>query len=146
MRVAVLIIVMLVACFGLAAQVLNDYRSVVSGNWDALTTWEYWNGSAWVPPSVRPTNSSNIITIRNGHTVIATTNVSIDQAVVVVGATLRVNSGTLTAFNGPLTPDVEVFGTLTLASTGAVTGSATTLWIHGNCDYERNGGNIPLAS
>ena len=72
----------------LSAQSLNDYRSVASGNWDTLATWQYWNGSAWVTPAVRTTSASNSITVRNPH----------------------------------------------------------THWIDGTREYDRNGGNIPLAS
>ena len=28
----------------------GDYRSVASGNWSTLTTWERWNGTAWATP------------------------------------------------------------------------------------------------
>ncbi|MDZ4182717.1 MAG: FlgD immunoglobulin-like domain containing protein, partial [Candidatus Cloacimonadaceae bacterium] len=146
MKKVVILLILTLVSIGLAAQELNDYRSVGNGEWNTMATWEYWNGSAWVTPAVRPTNISNNITIRNGHTVVVTTNVSIDQTIVEVGATLRVNMGTLTAFNGSNVPDVDILGTLMIASTGAVSGATATLWITGTCDYARNGGNLPRAT
>ena len=32
-------------------QSLGDYRSVATGDWKALSSWQYYNGSAWVNPS-----------------------------------------------------------------------------------------------
>lgn len=34
------------------SQVVGDYRSVSSANWTTLSTWQVYNGSAWVTPSV----------------------------------------------------------------------------------------------
>jgi hypothetical protein len=33
------------------AQIAGDYRSAGSGNWDALATWERYNGTSWEPPT-----------------------------------------------------------------------------------------------
>src|SRR5690606_18218950 len=35
----------------LYAQSVNDYRSAGSGNWSTTSTWQRWNGSAWVTPT-----------------------------------------------------------------------------------------------
>ncbi|MCL9807916.1 T9SS sorting signal type C domain-containing protein [Flavobacterium luminosum] len=57
------------------AQSVGDYRSVVSGNWTTLGTWQYYNGSAWVTPSgTNPQGypgqyTTGNVTIASGHTV-----------------------------------------------------------------------------
>ncbi|MFV8342487.1 T9SS sorting signal type C domain-containing protein [Flavobacterium sp. XS2P39] len=33
------------------AQNTGDFRSAASGNWTALTSWQYYNGTTWVTPS-----------------------------------------------------------------------------------------------
>lgn len=146
MRRLMLFLFTMILAAGLAAQELNDFRSVRNGNWDTLSTWQRWDGSAWVTPAARPTDTANNILIRSPHTVTVTINVAADQLIVESGATLKINSGNFTVFNGPNTPDVRVLGTLLVTNTGAVTSSSSTLWMDGVCNFNRNGGNLPLAS
>ena len=140
------IFALMTIALSLTAQALNDYRSVGSGAWNTLSTWEYWNGSAWVTPTVIPTNSSNNILIRAPHIVTVLINVAADQLIVEPGATLTISSGNFTVNNGAPTPDVWVYGTLRITNTGAVTSTSATLWIDGTCEFDRNGGNLPLAT
>jgi hypothetical protein len=146
MKKLLLISVFVIVLAGLLGQTLNDYRSVTSGNWDNVNTWQYWNGTAWATPAARPTSAANTITIQATHTVTITTNVTVDQVLVESGAILAVNSGTMTVNNGTATPDARVFGTLRIASTGLTSSTSNTLWIDGICEYNRNGGNLPVAS
>lgn len=45
-------------CF---SQVTGDFRSVTAGgNWDATSSWQTWNGSAWVAAGSLPTSSNNV--------------------------------------------------------------------------------------
>ncbi len=40
--------------------VLNDYRTIATGNWSAAsvaTTWQRYNGSAWVAATVAPSST-----------------------------------------------------------------------------------------
>jgi hypothetical protein len=64
-----LITVFLLFHIGSFAQLTGDYRTVVSGNWTSIPTWETYNGSAWVPAISLPA-STNDVTIKSGHTVI----------------------------------------------------------------------------
>ncbi len=59
---------------GLWAQTTNDFRSLATGNWNALASWERYNGSAWVAATVLPgaTANNGAVTIRNGHTITVT--------------------------------------------------------------------------
>jgi len=120
----------MVALFTLAAQsvfgqVAGDYRSVASGTWTAISTWETNNGTTWVPASVTPTSANaNIITIRSPH---AVTNslaaLSIDQVVIDSGGTFVLsNAVTTTLANGAGT-DMTVNGTF--INSGNVTWTGT---------------------
>ncbi len=98
-------------------QSAGDYRSAQSGNWNAVATWETFNGSSWVAAASTPTSSNGVINVLSGHNVTVTAHVTVDQLVVAAGATLTVkqdgSSGnvTVTVANGPGT-DVAVFGTV----------------------------------
>lgn len=66
-----LITITLVAinCQVVTAQSIGDYRSITSGNWNVAGTWETWDGNGWVAATTAPDNSTNSVTIRNGHTI-----------------------------------------------------------------------------
>ena len=132
----------------LVGQVVGDYRSAVTGNWNVRATWERWNGASWQIPSVpqgTPNNTSGVITIQNGHTVTVTVSVSVDQVIVNAGGQVTVNPGqTLTIANGAGT-DMTVIGTLvnswTITTTGILAfGSGSTY------QHAQNGGTIPTAT
>ena len=61
-------------------QVLNDYRSIATGNWTTLTTWQRFNGTSWVAATNYPGQvaGTNNVFIRSGHTV--TLNADINQS------------------------------------------------------------------
>ena len=99
----------LASCFALYAQ---DYRSIATGNWNALTTWEQNNGSGWVAAITLPSNVSGAINIRSPHTVTVTANVNLDDVTIEAGGTVTTTAtGTTnwTIANG--TFGVKVFGT-----------------------------------
>lgn len=102
------------------AQSSGDYRSVASGNWNVLTNWERYNGSAWVTPTAgqsTPNTRSGVITIRNGHAITVTANVSADQIVIQSGAGVTINNGvTLTVADAAGT-DFDLSGTLDVNGT-----------------------------
>lgn len=95
-------------------QNIGDYRSVSSGNWVTLSTWERFNGTSWVIPS--PSEGSpgqytgtNTVTIQTGHNVtVGTSGISTQPMGVVIiqnNAQLYLNStNTLTTyyFNTPI--------------------------------------------
>ncbi len=97
------------------------YRSVMSGNWNNIATWESspdnitWN-AAVMPPS----HYARTITIRNPHTVTINSNVGLDETIVEAGATLSWQSFNLTIYNGP-GADLQVDGTLWDNATNNVT-------------------------
>ena len=51
------------------SQVVGDYRSASSGVWFTATTWQTWNGTAWIAATSPPSTVNNV-RILNGHTII----------------------------------------------------------------------------
>lgn len=105
------------------AQTAGDYRSVASGNWNDLLTWETYDGASWIAAGVTPTAANaNVITVQSPHFVTNTANVSADQVIVATGSTLVSGTGNFTAGAGAGT-DLDIFGTF-IALTG---GSSLTI-------------------
>src|SRR5205085_2757633 len=60
----------------------GDYRSVASGNWNSLGTWETYDGANWVPASATPTAANaGIITIQSPDFVTNSASLTSDQIV-----------------------------------------------------------------
>jgi hypothetical protein len=159
-----LFIFLLLSCSSLSvlAQATGDYRSAGTGTWNTLNTWERFNGSVWVTPTVgqgTPTSTSGAIEIRTTHGITVSANVTVDQ--VTINGTLTINSGItvsagttntnmITVGTGTLTVD----GTITLTTSNAATISGTTtantffnagsLYIHDN--NTNSGGVVPTAT
>lgn len=126
----------------------GEYRSVASGNWNAVTTWQKWNGSAWIAATVVPSSSGNVITIQSGHIVTVTAAATVDQVVVSFGGTLVLNSGiTLTLANGTGT-DLDVSGIFKNAGSVILSGSVIVFQFTGKYqhNYTNTGGVIPTAT
>ncbi len=93
------------------AQTAGDYRSVASGNWNDLLTWENYDGANWIAAGATPTAANaNVITIQATHIVTNTANVSADQVIVAAGGTLVSGTGNFTAAAGADT-DLAIAGT-----------------------------------
>ena len=107
------------------AQTAGDFRSIASGNWNAVTTWERYDGANWVG-SFFPTNvSAGVITIQSGNIVSNSVAVTVDQVVVASGATLQAGAN-FTVANGTGV-DLDVSGTLVaLGGSSAITLQAGT--------------------
>lgn len=105
-----------------ASNATDYFRSVTSGNWNAVATWESSaDNTTWIPATLTPTSTSYRIRILSGHTVtITASGVSLDQATIESGGQLSINSGiTFTLSDGTGT-DLDIFGTF-LNSGGAHT-------------------------
>jgi len=136
-RKAMLLLLLAGVCTAFFAQATGDYRSKATGNWNALTTWERYDGSSWVEPTAvqgTPTNSSGVITIISPNVVTVSANVQADQLTVNNGAQITVNTGiVLTIADGSGT-DMTVNGTVqnagTITPTGTIVFSSTGKYIH----------------
>src|SRR5258706_950152 len=110
-------------------QAADDYRTKASGNWNANSTWQRYDGTTWIDvngsaPNTIPSSADGAITILNTHTVTVSANVSVDQVTVNAGGQITVSSGkTLTIANGAGT-DLAVNGAIsndgTITTTGIV--------------------------
>ncbi|TMQ73698.1 MAG: hypothetical protein E6K81_03330, partial [Candidatus Eisenbacteria bacterium] len=129
------------------AQSSGDYRSAASGNWNATSTWETFNGTAWVAAGSTPTSTNGVITVQSPHTVTVTGAVTVDQVVISSGGQITLASGiTLTINNGTGT-DLSVNGTFRNEG-GTLTNSSGTIAFNAGGKYQhaRDGGNIPTAT
>jgi hypothetical protein len=120
---------MLFAVNGVWGQTLGDYRSAATGNWNAIATWERYDGSTWVAAVATPTSADGVITIMSPHVVtISAAGLSYDQVVVDAGGQVTVASTiTTTMLNGAGT-DLTINGTwLHSGGTWTVTGTTWTV-------------------
>lgn len=79
--------------FSARGQTAGDYRSLTSGNWNATSSWQTFDGASWVAASSTPTSSNGAITIQNTHTITVTAGVTIDQVAIQLGGILTISSG-----------------------------------------------------
>lgn len=126
-----------------------EYRSKVTGDWNASASWQYDNTGAanWVDASLTPSNYDDVITILNGHTVTVSADVEIDQTTIASGGQVTVSTGnTLSIDNGTGT-DLTIDGTLRKEGTGVVLCSGTLAFSDGG-KFELTGTNkyIPEAT
>jgi hypothetical protein len=122
MRKVLLILLFLCPyCYTQAYIISNptDYfRSVQSGDWGTLTTWESSADNAtWAAATLIPASAANTISIRNGHTVTISTNQDMDQVVIESGGILLYAGGVLTVNDDASGDDIIIQngGVFTLA-------------------------------
>ena len=83
----VLIIFLLVFGLPVMAQTTGDYRSKATSNWGSSSTWQIYNGIAWVNATSYPGQNSNAgsVTIGSGNTVtlnVDITSYTIDKLII----------------------------------------------------------------
>ncbi len=124
--IALLTFLLLGATMANAADATGDYRSAASGNWNAIASWERFNGTAWVAAAATPTSADGVITIRNGHNVTnSASGLTYDQTVVEAGALVVVASGVTSTLNNGTGTDLVINGTwLNSGGTWTMTGAA----------------------
>jgi len=120
------------------------FRSNQSGAWTSTSTWETsTDNNSWSNATSTPTSSDQTITIRVGHTVQITSNISFDQTVIENGATLQVVGSTTnpTLANGAGI-DLDCSGTfLNSGNVSWTTGSSmviTGTYIHNTVSSSTN--------
>jgi hypothetical protein len=132
-----------------AAVLSGDYRSVASGNWNSTSTWEKYNGSAWVAAVTTPTSSDGAITIQSGHTVTIIAPVTVDQVNILAGGQVALNSGVTLTINAGTGTDFDVYGIFKNAGTVSLSGSPKLFFENGG-KYQHNftvsGGTIPAST
>jgi hypothetical protein len=109
----------------------NHYRSVATGNWNSLSTWQSspdlitWSAATYIP-----TYYSKTITIRSGHTVSITSDIRIDETTIDAGGIVNYNSKILTINNGAGV-DLQVNGSFTDGSSSNAAWMAGATWALG---------------
>ena len=78
------------------SQASGDYRSNVTttGDWSVPANWESYNGVIWAVAVTSPTNTSGVITIRNGDSIQLTNPTSFDQVIIESGGILALFNNT----------------------------------------------------
>jgi hypothetical protein len=122
---------------------LHDYRSVASGNWSSLATWQMYNGTNWVTPAVAPNSFSGLTTLQSPYLVTNTGSVIVARVLVNSGAQLIVNPGSsFTVTNNFSGTNLDVFGVVNNAGTmvglGLVMFEPGSRYVH-----SQDGGAIP---
>lgn len=112
------------------AQNTNDYRSANTGDWNALSTWQRFNGSDWITPTTTqgpPNRNKGAITILSPHVVTVTETVIVDEVTIQTGAEVVVNSEVVWRINNGLTGDdlivngiLDNSGTINFRSAGGI--------------------------
>src|SRR4051812_21446292 len=103
------------------AAVSGDYRTKASGDWSSTSTWEKYNGTAWVAATSTPASSDGTIEVAPGTTLSVTENVTADQIIIDAGANVTITSSRyIYTANGAGT-DLQIDGTLTINEGGYLT-------------------------
>ncbi len=109
----------------------NHYRSITSGAWNVLSTWQSSPDLiTWSAAQILPNYYSKTITVRSGHTVTIAANVRIDETTIANGGTVNYNSRLLTINNGTGV-DLQVNGTFTDGSSTSAAWLAGATWALG---------------
>lgn len=120
---------------------LTFYRSVTSGNWNSISTWEKTtdDGNTWLPSNTTPGFGKT--TIRNGNLVTVTANVDVNEIVIDSGGTISINPGIIFTVNHDIQNSIE----FTISLGGTING-AGIMQTKGNVDINiRNGSNFNAA-
>jgi hypothetical protein len=136
----------LFSAVAMQAQTAGDYRSTASGgNWSAVTSWEYYDGSTWAAANSTPTLADGVVSIIAGSTVTIEGDVSIDQ--VYVSGTLKIEGQTavsiadhagtfdLVILAGGKIMNFADKGTLAVTSRGLVFNTGSTMEIQSSGTY-----------
>ena len=123
------------------------YRSVTSGAWEDIATWESRENctGTWIAATTTPGSNSLGVTIQTGHTVTLATAVSSPAVVVETGAILMVTANGITITDGTGT-DLVVDGTLQNNGGNITNGGGATAAINGVYIHNRDGGSLPTAT
>jgi hypothetical protein len=131
------------------AQVANDYRSAQSGNWNAVSSWQKYTGSAWAAATLIPDSSVGKIDILPGHTITVTANVVVDSVYVDSSSTGGVGGSLVIAAGDTITVGPPNAKTLTAPGISVqATGQsyAGTMIVNGCYRHARDGGSWPMAT
>lgn len=126
-------------------QATDEYRSVNTGLWSDLSTWQRFNGATWQTPTAfegAPNSAKKAITVRSPNIVIVDISTSAGQFTIAAGAQVVVTTGaTLTIANDTGSPDMTVNGILDYSGTVSKSAAANILI---NGEVINRGGNFTV--
>ncbi|WMI65731.1 HYR domain-containing protein [Aestuariibaculum sp. YM273] len=129
------------------ADVEGDYRSVNSGNWTTLSTWEYYdNVLGWITPTALigypgEFTGTNTVLINSAHTITVNSNLDTEYIVsITVNGTLDLNPGSSPREVSLNTPSIDINGAS--AFLGFSHAQASLLLPAGAALSFQNGGDI----
>lgn len=120
---------------------IGDYRTTGTGNWNSVSTWEKFNGTAWVaatdfPGQTTPMSSGTVV-IRKGHAITSpTTPEEINNLLIEITASLTISGGQSITAIGSVINYGTVTGQLTFGTAGDY---RTKLFKDAIGDYRSNG-------
>jgi len=115
------------------SQSVGDYRSTQSGLWTAVSSWQYYNGSFWITPSVTSPQgypgqyavTAGTVLIQAGHAIsIGTTGISTELL-----GTITIN-GKLILMGAEATEVIFSFKTLNIIVTPGLSPAASIIMIY----------------
>lgn len=126
---------------------VSPVNSSTGGAWSTASHWEVFNTSTgtWNTAGTAPDQTSDLITIRSGHRINQTANLTIDQLVVEPNATLaRVGdmSTRRITVNDGIGDDIVIFGTLLVDATGTSSGFGTGITFGTNATMRIKNGAV----
>jgi sRNA-binding regulator protein Hfq len=111
----------------------GDFRSATNGNWNAILTWQTWNGSNWVAASTTPAGGAGTnITIQSIHTVTDNVAVSLTGTLIAQGTASFSTGGSITVGSGGL-----------VQNSGGINSTAATLIFQSGSTYQHSFTTVP---
>jgi len=117
-------------------QTAGYFRSVQSGNWNQISTWQSsLDNTTWVAANTVPDFNANTITIQSAHSVTITASTTIDQTIVNGTLVYGNNTGSILTINDGTGTDLAINGTFQDIGPNSITWPASSTWSigkHGN--------------
>jgi endo-1,4-beta-xylanase len=125
----------------------GSYRSLQSGNWNDVSTWEQYNGTSWVSPvSASPSAIQALITIQSGHTITVTADDSCSNIIIASGGILKISTGVSFIVKNGIKTDLTVYGTVFNSGTMSADKEAEIIFANeGKYYHQLNGGSLPIS-
>jgi hypothetical protein len=137
----------LLSSYVFASSSTDFFRTRQSGLWNDVDSWQSSNDNInWIDADLVPNSSSKSITIRAGHTIETTTNLTLDDVFVLSGGQLNVKS-TIIIANGAANNDFTVSGIL--ENSGVINPTGRLVFNNGGIyrhAYTTTAGSIPFAT
>ena len=111
------------------ASAQNFFRSVATGNWNNVATWQMSpDNITWGPAAYTPTYTDLSITIQSPNVVTITASVTIDEISINLGATLATSGATTLTINDGSGVDIFMNGTFIESASISIAWTASATW------------------